>query len=445
MLSGFTEGASLAIVAQVAVQDRQRQGRHAPEPACSTSRASVGTLLWIALGAGAVPAVRCSGRSRSCPAKIAADVQHEPAHADLPRLQRASWDVQSRDREGTLQEIMTNQTSQATGGALQATSLLSTSLMFLILMGFAIALSPTAAGVDLRDRDRPCSRCCGRCASLGAGAAANCPGRRCATRARSPRPIGSPRRARCSGSRTPSTSASWLLVQRCRNSSIRTQLIAKAVPNIYQSLIFVLLDAGADGAELGRGRPRRRLLASCCCSCGPRSTVSRCRAPISLCSSRCRSSTACGKPRQRYTGERPGPRATRRSPGISTLAFDEVSFAYNPGRPVLSRDQLRGATSGEAIGIVGPSGAGKSTLVQILLQLRATRWPGRYLVNGRTCASSARRTGTGWSPTCPRNRGCCTPRSRRTSASSATSTTRRSSAPRGSRASTRTSSAGQGL
>ena len=75
-------------------------------------------------------------------------------------------------------------------------------------------------------------------------------------------------------------------------------------------------------------------------------------------------------------------------PQISTLAFDEVSFSYTPGRPVLSELSFE-VESGEAIGIVGPSGAGKSTLVQILLQLREPL-AGRYLVNGTEVREFAR-------------------------------------------------------
>ena len=74
---------------------------------------------------------------------------------------------------------------------------------------------------------------------------------------------------------------------------------------------------------------------------------------------------------------------------IRTLAFDEVSFAYEPGQPVL-RDLAFKIAGGEAIGIIGPSGAGKSTLVQILLGLRS-QTIGRYLINGAPADQFARR------------------------------------------------------
>jgi ABC-type multidrug transport system fused ATPase/permease subunit len=66
---------------------------------------------------------------------------------------------------------------------------------------------------------------------------------------------------------------------------------------------------------------------------------------------------------------------------IGAIAFEDVSFAYEPGNPAL-RDVSFTVERGEIIGIVGPSGAGKSTLVQLLLRLRdPTR--GRILSDGR--------------------------------------------------------------
>jgi ABC-type transport system involved in Fe-S cluster assembly fused permease/ATPase subunit len=73
-------------------------------------------------------------------------------------------------------------------------------------------------------------------------------------------------------------------------------------------------------------------------------------------------------------------RGSRSLPVLATLGFDDVGFAYTPGRPVLSDISFE-VNGGEVIGVIGPSGAGKSTLVQLLLRLR-TPSEGRYLVNG---------------------------------------------------------------
>jgi ATP-binding cassette subfamily B protein len=66
---------------------------------------------------------------------------------------------------------------------------------------------------------------------------------------------------------------------------------------------------------------------------------------------------------------------------VGMVTFDGVWFAYEPGRPVLF-DLSFEAERGEVIGIVGPSGAGKSTLVQLLLRLREPT-SGRILADGR--------------------------------------------------------------
>lgn len=47
------------------------------------------------------------------------------------------------------------------------------------------------------------------------------------------------------------------------------------------------------------------------------------------------------------------------------LAFDRVTFGYEPGRPVL-RDVAFRVAKGEVVALVGPSGAGKTTLLELV-------------------------------------------------------------------------------
>lgn len=66
---------------------------------------------------------------------------------------------------------------------------------------------------------------------------------------------------------------------------------------------------------------------------------------------------------------------------IGELSFQDVQFAYEPGRLVLRNVSFR-VPPGEIVGIIGPSGAGKSTLVQLMLRLREPS-NGRILANDR--------------------------------------------------------------
>jgi len=65
---------------------------------------------------------------------------------------------------------------------------------------------------------------------------------------------------------------------------------------------------------------------------------------------------------------------------IESLRFAQVGFSYVTGIPVLNGVEFE-ATRGEIVGIVGPSGAGKSTFVQLLLGLREPE-SGLVLANG---------------------------------------------------------------
>ncbi len=63
--------------------------------------------------------------------------------------------------------------------------------------------------------------------------------------------------------------------------------------------------------------------------------------------------------------DRPGAAALRVAGG--EVAFDHVSFAYRPDRPIL-RDVSFRVPAGRKVAIVGPSGAGKSTISRLLFR-----------------------------------------------------------------------------
>ncbi len=89
------------------------------------------------------------------------------------------------------------------------------------------------------------------------------------------------------------------------------------------------------------------------------------------------------------------------------VVFDNVSFEYNPGTPVLKNVSFR-APAGTTTALVGSSGSGKSTLISLVMAFNRP-------LAGRIASSSA---------SCCRTTSCSTARSRTTS--STASRTRRS-------------------
>ena len=67
--------------------------------------------------------------------------------------------------------------------------------------------------------------------------------------------------------------------------------------------------------------------------------------------------------------------------GGGAVRFDHVSFAYEPGRPVLEEIDCE-ISPGQHVALVGPSGSGKSTLVSLILRLYDPT-AGRVLIDGR--------------------------------------------------------------
>lgn len=67
-------------------------------------------------------------------------------------------------------------------------------------------------------------------------------------------------------------------------------------------------------------------------------------------------------------------------PGRRQICFENVTFGFEPGHPVLNHLTLE-AKPGEVVALVGPSGAGKSTLVSLIPRF-FDPWEGRVLMDG---------------------------------------------------------------
>jgi subfamily B ATP-binding cassette protein MsbA len=65
------------------------------------------------------------------------------------------------------------------------------------------------------------------------------------------------------------------------------------------------------------------------------------------------------------------PRSLGRARGL--VEFDRITFAYQPGRPVLHDIRLR-VEPGRKVALVGPTGCGKSTLLNLLMRFYDPTW-----------------------------------------------------------------------
>lgn len=76
----------------------------------------------------------------------------------------------------------------------------------------------------------------------------------------------------------------------------------------------------------------------------------------------------------------PDARPIRSAGGAVRIGFEDVTFGYEPGRPVL-RDVSLEIRPGETLALVGPTGAGKSTLVSLVPRF-FDPWTGRVTFDG---------------------------------------------------------------
>ncbi|HEX3692389.1 MAG TPA: ABC transporter ATP-binding protein [Solirubrobacteraceae bacterium] len=374
--SGFSEAATLAVIAQVAAAlvNGSKQVHLQLGPTHLT--AGIGTLIAVAF-ACTLLRLALQFPISILPARIAADVQSQLRGRLFASFVRASWAVQSRDREGQLQETMTSQVMQATLGALQATSLITSLFSFLVLMIAALALNVQAAAIvlavslaliallrPLRSIGVRRARALSQAQVKYAGGVSEA--------------IRLAEETQVFGVADQQRARIEALVADTRRLFLQTQLLARLIPNLFQSLIYVLFVVGLLGVyAAGSGRAGALgavfLLLVRAAQYGQQSQSSYQALSQSLPFIERTQEAA-----RRYEHSAP---PTGRIPlrNVQSIRFERVGYAYQPGRPVLSEVSFSVAR-GEAIGIVGPSGAGKSTLVQILLRLRSPT-SGRYLVD----------------------------------------------------------------
>ena len=144
VVAGVMESAILTIVAQAAAAlvDGIRSVHVAVGPWHTTK--SLGVLIAFALALSVIRLGLMAPIS-VLPARIAATVQARLRLRLFSAFTQASWAEQARDREGHLQELMTNQVAQATSGALQSANCLTAVITLLVLVASALLLNVLGA------------------------------------------------------------------------------------------------------------------------------------------------------------------------------------------------------------------------------------------------------------------------------------------------------------
>jgi len=385
ILSGFAEAGMLVLLTQIAAAittGARRVHTHIGPLRLDTT---VGELLVVAL---ALTGFRLALQVpiSILPARIGAEVQARLRRDLLHAFTRASWSVQSADREGHLQETLTSQVIQATAGAVQATTLLTSLITFVVLLISALVLNLIAAAIVLTVAIalfgllRPLS-------ALGARRARSLSQAQIEYAGGIGEAIRVAEDTQVFGAAAAQRERIGRLIDSARELFFRTWVIGRLVPNLYQSLIYLLIVVGLGGLYLAGAGHAASLGAVVLLLVRAGNNGQQAQTAYQGLRQSLPFIERLQAAEERYSQSAPLDGGAL-LPRIESLAFERVSFAYRAERPVLSEISFVIA-GGEAIGIVGPSGAGKSTLVQILLRLRAQDG-GRYLVNGVPAEQFAR-------------------------------------------------------
>ena len=377
VLSGFAEAGILAVLAQVAAALVNGTSTVAVDLGPLHADADLGVLLAIGI-ALALLRFALQAVVSYVPARIATDMQIQLRGELFAAYSRASWDAQSRDREGQLQEFATNQIGQAVAGVRAATTLVAAMLTFFVLVASALAFNPVAAVIvvviatGLFGALRPLSNLGGRRGhDLSLASSGYARGVSEAVRLSEETHVfgvADAQRRRVDE-----------LIESLQGPLFHMQLLANLVPGIYQSLIYLLviaalavLYASGAGHVASLGAVVLLLVRAGTYGQQAQGAYQSVRQALPYLE-RVQDVQRRYEANEEWRGSRP-------LGEVRELAFEGVSFEYEPGRPVLHEIEFK-VGARETVGIVGPTGAGKSTVVQILLGLREPT-AGRYLVNG---------------------------------------------------------------
>lgn len=385
LLAGLAEAAILAIVAQASLA----LVNHAPRVRSNLGpvelHPTLGTLLAVGVALAAVRLALAVVIS-FVPARISDNTQARLRSSLFAAFTCASWEQQSRDREGHLQELLTNHVNRATQAYMAVAGLLVSLLTFVVLVISAVAINVLAAvgmlvvagglSAVLRPLGTVGQR---RAEAVSRGWLAYAGGVNEAVRVAE--------EAHVFGTGASQREQNEALISAFRRPNVQALWLGQLVPNVYQAFIYLLLLLGLIALdELGTehisslGAVVLLLVRSGTYGQQTQTFVQALRQAVPYVE-------RLQETENRYRGSVPvtGERSLQQ---VRTLTFADVSFAYGGDPPALSNINF-GVAAGDTVGIIGPSGAGKSTLVQILLGLRVPN-SGSYLINGESAEGFSR-------------------------------------------------------
>lgn len=291
----------------------------------------------------------------------------------------SSWAVQSAERDGHFQSLMTTHVNSTCQAVIAISNGLAAALMFTTMLGAAVSLSVLTAliifvaSAGLFFVLRPFSRRMRRSSKTLSGENVE-------YSQQVQEVVLMAEETQVFGASDTYRTVFYRAIEKVRVPLLRTRFLTKAVPALYQSLALLLLLAALFAVSLQGATGIAALGAVVLILIRSLTYGQQIQTAITNMDELIPFMHRLGDAIENYTdhAQQDGPDPL---PQIERFGMDDVHFAYVPGREVLHGLSFE-VPRGEAVGIVGPSGAGKSSIVQMLLRLRDPS-SGRVVVNGR--------------------------------------------------------------
>jgi ATP-binding cassette, subfamily B, bacterial len=385
VVGGFVEAAVMVIIVRIAVAlasgDDQVVVHFGP---LGSVEMTVGQLFALAFGLLVVRLVFNSINSWLT-SRLSVEALTAARKRTFSDFVRASWPVQSVERDGHLQEIMSTHVGRVSAATLTLANTTVAGFNFLALMISAFLVNRLASALIvvgvliLFFALRPLTR-----AARRRSKASNVANIDFVSSVAESVTLAQEVRTFDVGERL--IDRVDVRIQKSSDLTMRTRLLGQIMPTLYQNIAIALVLVGMGGVYLAGSSGVADLGAVVL-------ILVRALSYSQQVQSNYHSLVETGpyldelQERQALYEASFSPEGGLEVDRIGRLSFEDVWFSYRAGEPV-----LKGVTfevePGEAVGIVGPSGSGKSTMVQLLLRLR-NPVDGRFTIDGRDAADIA--------------------------------------------------------